>query len=112
MTKPVIHGRDHAPGGADAISSKWHTLTLVPSWVNVGGARPPARYRVMPPQDHVSGVPALELQLAVTGGTAGSQVTSLPYTFDFDASLIGHDETGALHVFTVKADGTVWDGVA
>lgn len=79
--KPIIHGRDHAPGGADpipgiALVGDWIAATLLPDWTGE------AYYR------HVVG--ATELRGSISGGASGTVAFILPVGFrpDFDVSYV------------------------
>lgn len=117
---PVFHGRDHVR--SDPILAEWIELTLAAGWSNVGGTRAPSRYRFVPPYDASPvvgdavttppGRHSVEIELAITGGTAGTLIATLPFTLPYDISVVGHDDTGAFHVFTVKQSGEIMDGYA
>ena len=123
------HGRDHAPDGLDpARAGKWHKVgdpgepPFLNGWSNAGGSYGPTRFRLVVGAVGNETVGAntrqsLEIVLAVTGGTTGSVIFTLPAGyFDWcngeDVPGSGHDNTGTYRAWRINgATGDVTDGV-
>lgn len=87
------------------------------SWANVGSGAVPMRFRriagpIIPAVNIDSAQTAIELQGAVTGGSAGTTIFQLPdgYRPSYTLHLAACDHTGAFAVFTIKTDGEVVGG--
>lgn len=111
--RPYHHSSDHTWDGEDPIPVVWIALTLVNGWTNIGGSYPPARFCFLPGRHADNGDPKIELELAVTGGVAGSVIANLGVTFDYNKPpFLVPDGSGGTFPVTVKANGDIVDGVA
>lgn len=107
------HGRSHGSRGSDPVLAVWHTLDLSGGdWTNVGGDYPNSRYRFLAEIDGDQ-EPAVELEVYVTGGTAGSVIGNIGVTYAKNhPPFFVPDGSGDPHAITLLANGDIQDGVA
>ena len=80
-------------------------------WGNVGDPKAPMRFRYLAARDTLTGLPGIEIQGSVVGGSVGTTIFTMPITFDWDVHLPATDDAGSFEVFTVKQNGDVMWGV-
>jgi len=116
--KPILHGRDQRPGGADpAITGPWHKTgsagepTFAGTWSGLVWFK-----LVVGPTGHLQ--QSLELIVKVDGGTAGTTIITLPsgYYDWADGENIpvnGQDTSGAFRACYIDGlKGDLVDGPA
>lgn len=125
-SKPVLHGRDHRPGGADPSDpGPWHNVgdsgepAFQNSWENVGTGLAPMRFRLIigsPLAAGDSGTPqgnSIEIQGSVIGGLTATVIFTLPvgYRPSHELRLAASDDVGDFVVLRVLASGDVIFGI-
>jgi hypothetical protein len=129
--KPVVHGRDHRPGGPDpSAPGTRHNIgdsgepAFQNSWANIGGDSVPMHFLIVigrPNKLNAAGDTivqynhkVVEIAGDVTGGTNGTAVFTIPlaYQFEEDRPYPAHDSLGDYVPCRLYANGEFVRGVA